>query len=237
MKNEKSLELSIDLELSESKNIFRHKKVQLDYLRTTFLLYAITFLPALIGSLLITYSYNSKSTKKYFDGPMGTILSALIGFITCNVLGCNKTVSRLIPINILLYAIFVTCFTYLSIALSINYPKIHFEVLFLMLFTNGFGLSMYALVARNRYQPKDAFPIVFAYQFVWLLYFGFLFRECIFLFIFYSAISCAALSIAAFGGFYLVQNHKADLLPSDYIYGCAQIIAVIPLLSERNNEL
>jgi len=221
---------SLNFELRESQNFFREKKVQLSFLRGTFLLYTLTLLPS---SLLILILYEYKTTKDRVSKGLAEIFIAImVGAICSYALGFSKIVSRKFPINYILYAIFIISLMYTSVATALNFEKYHPEVLFIMAFANGLGLLVYVWIAQKEYDPKIAFMVASCFQFVCLINFGYVFSKTIFAILLYSLIAFIFLAMVTFGAFSLIKNKNFDMLPSDYILGCLKLITVFPLISD-----
>jgi hypothetical protein len=225
---------SLNFELRESQNFFREKKVQLSFLRGTFLLYTLTLLPSVI---LILILYEFKLFKERVSNGLAEIfIAVMVGAICSYALGFSKIIARKFPVNYILYAVFVLSLMYTSVATGLNFEKFHPEVLFVMEFANGFGLLVYVLIAQKEFDPKTAFMVASCFQFVCLINFGFVFSTIIPTIMIYSLMSFVYLAIATFGAFSIVKNRNFDMLPSDYILGCLKIITVFPLVAHINPD-
>jgi len=221
---------SLNFELRESQNFFREKKVQLSFLRGTFLLYSLTMLPS---SILILILYEFKSTKEQVSKGLAEIFIAImLGAICSYALGFSKIVSRKFPLNYILYAMFVITLMYTSVAAALNFEKYHPEVIFIMSFANGIGLLAYVWIAKKEYEPKSALMVSSCFQFVCLINFGYVFSHIIVAILVYSLVSYLLLVIVIFGAFSIIKNRNFDMLPSDYILGCLKLITIFPLISD-----
>jgi hypothetical protein len=234
MKNNQPIQSSLDLELRESQNFFRSKEVQLSFLRKTFLLYTLTFFPAVFIAVIIDVEVKdgiyAKAKTVYL------IIAGAVALGTGCALGFSKILSRMKPLSFLIYGLFIASLTSIGAAASVKYKEHHPELQFFMLFANGLGLTAYSIFANNNFSPKNGFYTGLFLQFICLVSFSFYFFKIILSVMAYSLVSLIVLVTVAFGSFGLVQNRNFDLLPSDYIFGCMKMITILPLIKEAVAE-
>ena len=223
-----------EMELNESENFFYSKKTRKEFIDGCLTLYLISFIPALILTLLV---YTNTSFKKYIKEQntfiiLCSVLTIALGF----GLSYSKILARKFPFNYLLYFIYTLSYAFVIAAIAEEYSKKKGLCFISLFFGQALGMFIYSKRGAKEFLFKFAIFYSGAFLLILCIALGFAFQKIWTDIVIFTILALFVTGFILYAMESVVKNKSFLMLPDDYIMGCMKMCVLLPLLQEISEE-
>lgn len=225
--------LYADLQLTDSQNFFTPRDVRMQFLRGTFNVYLLIFVPTLIALLVL---WNSESYKDFTEENVWLFVAcAVISLLSSLLLALSKIAARKKGLAYILYVVFILTFAHVVAYLITTQFYQTWVILILMLISNAIALRVYLFIVTKRFRLKEAIFIVVGFLLVPLIAFRFIYKAHLVTDVLSFFITLLISLIIMCASEFMCENKNFDMLPDDYVMGAMKIMTIAPLIAEFMN--
>ena len=217
----KSANYANDIEMGNSESLSTETQIRLGFIRKVFGILSIQMLATTFLCILSVSSSAFASFQKNYPELM--IVSLIISIITIIAITCFKSVSRNVPTNYIVLAIFTLAEAYVVSAIcGMTAPRLVFMAA-AMTCAITCALTIYAFTTKTDFTVMNS--MLFIFSMVMLLFGIFLmFTKIKILHIIYSCLGVLLYSVYLIYDIQLIMGNKENALDiDDYVYASAML--------------